>query len=83
MIIIVQDPTAAEFAAAVMSGFAIELRPDRSARFISSGEHVIELDALKGRLADVLPCEKGAVGAAPLPSRLPPTSGYLTPAEME
>jgi len=86
MIIIMIDPTHAEIAAAFASGFAVEIRRGEPARCISSGEHVIELDALGDRLVDVLPCERGSVTTDrpdPLPSRLPLMTGYLSDAEME
>jgi hypothetical protein len=87
MIIIMVDPTRAEISAALASGFAIETRRGEPIRCISSHEHAIELDALGGRLVDVLPCERGSVTGSgrpdPLPSRLPLMTGYLTDAELE
>lgn len=85
MIISSQAPTSAEIAAALASGYALELRRGEPARFIDSGEHIIELDALGDRLSDVLPCESRPVVRPEQPDLLPTPfatlSGYLTEVE--
>lgn len=72
------DVSEAQVSAALASGFAVELRRGEPARFMDSGEHVIELDALGDRLADVLPIESRPVVRPDLPD-LPPTFPYATP----
>jgi len=71
-------PSAADFAAALATGFAVELRQDGSARYIAQGEHDIELDALGDRLLDALPIEGGVRRHRARTAGLPPIEWPLT-----
>ncbi len=88
IIIMVSPPTRAEIAAALASGFAVEYRRGEPWRYISTGEHHVELAALGDRLGDAVltrerrpaPWPSSRDGADPLSlHQFAILSGYLDP----